>query len=66
MNIKRVVSSRKEYSFDESCHYLAQSFLDDAKPPRGMAPGDATKNVNDLAQEIQELIEAFMRERGYQ
>lgn len=58
--------SRKGYAYDDSCRFLAVSFLGDSTPPKGKSAADFERDQDDLAQEIQDLIEAFMNERGYQ
>jgi hypothetical protein len=43
-------------SYDQRCHVLAQVFLSDAMPPSDRA----FRLTDELAQEIQDTIEAFM------
>jgi hypothetical protein len=56
---------KKHYSFDASCERLALSFLEDSTRPNGKTADDYVRDVNDLAQEVQNLVEAFLSDRGY-
>lgn len=58
------MADEKEYSYDESCADVAVSFLIDGGFAKALTEDEFEKASNELAQEIQNTVEAFLEKLG--